>query len=149
MSKLGKTLAFVAAITTLSLVVFPVAAQITKVSGGDCSALGIKCSGNETTKDLLDRIQTIVNAFLVLVGITAAIYLVLGGLRYVRSDGDEGQAEQAKQTILYSIIGLILIGLSAAIVNFVIYTISDNRGGGAAGGPQFEQVPISPVQRGF
>lgn len=149
MSKLGKTIAFVAAVTTLSLVVFPVAAQITQVSGGDCSALGIKCSGNETTEDLLNRVRTIVNAFLVLVGITAAIYLVLGGLRYIRSDGDEGQAEQAKNTILYAILGLILIGLSAMIVNFVIGQFTDAPGGGAAGGPQFEQVPISPVQRGF
>ncbi len=145
MSKLGKTIMFVTAVTSLALVVFPVAAQITQVSGGDCSALGIKCQGNEDTASLLDTIQTIVNAFLVLVGIVAAIYLVLGGLRYIRSEGDEGEAEQAKNTILSAIIGIIVIGLSALIVNFAIDIVSGNGGGaGNAGTPQFPQVPISP-----
>lgn len=147
MSKLGKTIMFVTAVTSLALVVFPVAAQITQVSGGDCSGLGIKCTGNEDTNSLLDTIQTIVNAALVLVGIVAAIYLVLGGLRYVRSEGDEGEAEKAKNTIVAAVIGIVLIGLSAAIVNFVIYTVSGNGNSGGGGSSQFQQVPISPVVR--
>lgn len=120
MSKIGKTILFVITITSLSLAVFPVAAQIKQLDGNDCTQFGIKCSGNETTRSLIDYIQGIVNALLVLVGITASIYLVLGGVRYVRSEGDEGQAEEAKKTILYAVIGLIVIGLSAAIVNFII-----------------------------
>lgn len=146
MSKLGKTIMFVTAVTSLALVVFPVAAQITQVSGGDCDELGIRCSGNEDTNSLLDTIQTIVNAALVLVGIVAAIYLVLGGLRYIRSEGEEGEAEKAKNTIVAAVVGIVLIGLSAAIVNFVIYTVSNN-GNGGGGNSQFQQVPISPVRR--
>jgi len=134
---------FVTTVTSLALIVFPVAAQITQVSGGDCSALGIKCQGNEDTASLLDTIQTIVNAFLVLVGIVAAIYLVLGGLRYIRSEGEEGEAEKAKNTILSAVIGIIIIGLSALIVNFAIDIVSGNQGGGAgsAGEPSFITVP--------
>lgn len=123
MSKFGKAATFVIAVTSLSLFVFPVAAQITKISGSDCSQLGIQCNGGENTATLVNRISTIVNALLVLVGIVAAIYLVLGGVRYVMSQGNEGEAEKAKLTMLYAIIGIILIGLSAAIVNFVIYTV--------------------------
>lgn len=143
MSKLGKTIMFVTAVTSLALVVFPVAAQITQVSGGDCSGLGIKCTGNEDTTSLLDTIQTIVNALLVLVGIVAAIYLVLGGLRYVRSEGDEGEAEKAKNTILYAVIGIILIGLSGVIVNYIIQNVLGVQGGGNGTGSQFIQVPRS------
>ena len=128
MSKLGKAAAFVIAVTSLALFVFPVAAQINKINQGDCSQLGITCSGNETAPDLINRIQDIVNAFLVLVGIIAAIYLVMGGVRYIMSEGEEQQAAKAKMTMLYALIGIILIGLSAAIVNFVIYIVSGQGG---------------------
>ena len=123
MSKFGKAATFVIAVTSLSLFVFPVAAQITKISGSDCSQLGIQCTGSETTTTLVQRITTIINALLVLVGIVASIYLVLGGIRYVMSQGNEGEAEKAKMTMLYAVIGIALIGLSAAIVNFLIYTV--------------------------
>ncbi|OGY37263.1 MAG: hypothetical protein A3E36_01090 [Candidatus Andersenbacteria bacterium RIFCSPHIGHO2_12_FULL_45_11b] len=128
MSKLGKAATFVIAVTSLALFVFPVAAQINKINQGDCSQLGITCSGNETAPDLINRIHDIVNAFLVLVGIIAAIYLVMGGVRYIMSEGEEQQAAKAKMTMLYALIGIILIGLSAAIVNFVIYIVSGQGG---------------------
>jgi uncharacterized membrane protein YidH (DUF202 family) len=145
MSQLAKTITFVTIVTSLALIVFPVAAQITNVSGGDCGELGIRCTGTEDTKSLLDSIQTIVNAFLVLVGIVAAIYLVLGGVRYIRSQGDDGQLEEAKNTILYAVIGIIIVGLSAAIVNFAIGVVQGNNGGAGGASGQFQQVPIYPV----
>ena len=40
------------------------------------------------------------------------------------SQGEEGETEKAKNTILYAIIGLIVIALSAAIVNFIIGTVA-------------------------
>lgn len=76
------------------------------------------------TGGLVPSIMNIVNGLLVIVGIAAAIYLIIGGVRYITSQGDEGQTEQAKNTILYALIGLIVIGLAAAIVNFVINTVA-------------------------
>ncbi len=66
---------------------------------------------------------TIVNVLLILAAIIAAIFLVIGGVRYITSSGDEEAADKAKNTILYAVIGLIVIGLSAAIVNFVVGAI--------------------------
>ena len=146
MSQLGKSLVFATVVTSLTLIVFPVSAQITGVSGSDCSALGISCTGNETPNSLIDTIQTIVNAFLVLVGIVAAIYLVMGGLRYVTSEGDDNQTAKAKHTILFAVIGLIVIGISAVIVNFVIVDVLGNasgQGGSPTGNQTFQQVPVS------
>lgn len=134
MSKIGKTIFFVTVITSLALVVFPVAAQITQVGGGDCSALGIKCQGNENTTSLIQIIGNIVNVLLGLIGIVAACYLVLGGVRYILSEGESDQTQQAKNTILYAVIGIIVIGLSAAIVNFAIRTVMNSSSG--AGGLQ-------------
>ncbi len=79
---------------------------------------------NTARGGLIPSVLNIVNGLLVVAGIAASIYLVMGGIRYITSQGEEGQTEQAKNTILYALIGLIVIGLSAAIVNFIIGTIA-------------------------
>lgn len=79
---------------------------------------------NTARGGLIPSVLNIVNGLLVVAGIAASVYLVVGGVRYITSQGEEGQTEQAKNTILYALIGLIVIGLSAAIVNFIINTVS-------------------------
>jgi uncharacterized membrane protein YidH (DUF202 family) len=77
-----------------------------------------------TAKEPLPQaIITIVNVLLVLAALVAAIFLVIGGIRYITSQGDEEAADKAKNTILYSVIGLIVIGLAAALVNFIVGAI--------------------------
>ncbi len=73
---------------------------------------------------LIGAIQTIVNILLTIVGIIAAVMLIIGGIRYVTSQGESEQTEKAKNTILYALIGLIVIGLSAVIVNFVLSAVA-------------------------
>jgi len=51
------------------------------------------------------------------------VFLLIGGIRYIFSQGDEDQAAQAKNTILYAIIGLIVIGLAAVVVNFIVAAV--------------------------
>jgi len=53
----------------------------------------------------------------------AVLFLILGGLQYITSSGNKDKAEQAKQTILYAVIGLIVIALSFVIVAFVSQNI--------------------------
>lgn len=73
---------------------------------------------------LIGGIITIVNIFLILAALAAAIYLVFGGVQYITSRGDEDAAANAKNTILFAVLGLIVIGLSAAIVNFVVGAVN-------------------------
>ena len=60
------------------------------------------------------------NTILYVVGIISVVMLVWGGLRYVLSGGDSKKVTDAKNTILYAIIGLIISILAFAIVNFVL-----------------------------
>lgn len=69
----------------------------------------------------------LVNTVLYAVGIISVIMLILGGIRYVISGGDSKKVTDAKNTIMYAIIGLIIAILAYAIVNFVISAV-----GGAA-----------------
>ena len=66
----------------------------------------------------------ITNTVLYVVGIISVIMLIYGGLRYVISGGDSKKVTDAKNTILYAIIGLIISILAFAIVNFVINAVT-------------------------
>ena len=64
--------------------------------------------------------KTITNTVLYIVGVVAVIMLIIGGIKYVVSGGDAKKVTDAKNTVLYAIIGLIIAFLAFAIVNFVI-----------------------------
>lgn len=63
------------------------------------------------------------NTILLVVGLISVIMLVYGGLRYILSGGDSKKVTDAKNTILYAIIGLIISLLAFAIVNFVLNSV--------------------------
>ena len=65
-------------------------------------------------------VQTVTNALLYVIGAISVIMIIVGGIRYVVSNGDSAQITAAKNTILYAVIGLAVALLAFAIVNFVI-----------------------------
>ena len=71
----------------------------------------------QTTKEIL---QTIVAWLTSLLATVALISIVYGGYLYISSQGDEGNVSKGKAILLYSIIGLIIVGLAGVIVNVVI-----------------------------
>lgn len=64
--------------------------------------------------------QTITNVLLFIIGAVSVIMLIIGGFRYTVSQGDSSALTSAKNTILYSIIGIVVAILAYGIVNFVI-----------------------------
>ena len=62
----------------------------------------------------------LINTMIFIVGTVAVLMMVIGGLRYVLSGGDASQTKSAKDTILYSIIGVVIALMAYAIVNFVV-----------------------------
>ena len=67
--------------------------------------------------------KQITNVVLYIVGVIAVIMLIIGGIKYVISGGDAKKVTDAKNTVLYAIIGLIIAFLAFAIVNFVITSL--------------------------
>lgn len=76
-----------------------------------------------STGSLIQAITSIVNALLALAAVIAAIFVIIGGVRYVTSQGDEDASVAAKDTVLYAVVGIIVIALSAVLVNFIIDAI--------------------------
>lgn len=64
--------------------------------------------------------KQVTNTILYIVGIIAVVMLIIGGIKYVISGGDAKKVTDAKNTVLYAIIGLVIAFLAFAIVNFVI-----------------------------
>ncbi len=64
--------------------------------------------------------KQVTNTILYIVGIIAVVMLIIGGIKYVVSGGDAKKVTDAKNTVLYAIIGLVIAFLAFAIVNFVI-----------------------------
>ena len=72
-------------------------------------------------------IRQISNTLIFIIGIIAVIMLIWGGLRYVVSGGDAKKVTDAKNTILYAIIGLIISFMAFAIVGFVVDALPSNQ----------------------
>ena len=82
--------------------------------GGTCSNV----SGG--TSSLNDKIAKVINLLSVIVGVIAVIMIIVGGFRYITSGGKQESVTSAKNTILYAIIGLIIVALAQIIVKFVL-----------------------------
>jgi len=83
-------------------------------SGADCA------SGVDATDRINTLVRQVINILSVLVGIVAVVMIIVGGLRYITSGGNDTSVTSAKNTILYAIIGLIIVALSQLIVRFVL-----------------------------
>jgi multisubunit Na+/H+ antiporter MnhB subunit len=69
--------------------------------------------------------RTITNVMLFIIGAISVIMLIIGGIRYVVSGGDSTKVQEAKNTILYSIVGVVVAILAYAVVQFVIDSFTD------------------------
>lgn len=67
-----------------------------------------------------NTVQDIINILLLLIGAVSVVMIVIGGFKYVTSNGDQNNIVSAKNTILYAVIGLIVAIMASAIVNFVV-----------------------------
>lgn len=66
--------------------------------------------------------KKVVNLISIIVGIISIIFIIYGGFRYITSGGDSGKVGNAKNTLIYAVIGLIVVALAQVIVNFVLTT---------------------------
>ena len=65
-------------------------------------------------------VRRIINIFSIVVGSVSVIMIIIGGFRYIISGGDSAGVSAAKNTILYAIVGLVIVLFSQIIIRFVI-----------------------------
>ena len=57
-------------------------------------------------------------------GLVAVAFIIYGGIKYVISQGDPGKTRSATQTIIYAVVGLIVVLMAAAITSLVTGSVS-------------------------
>lgn len=118
------------AVLGISLLAFSAPLPASAISPADKIREGVNTAAGEddkaTTRDLGTLVKTIINIFSVIVGAIAVIMLIYGGFRFVTSAGNDAGVQAAKNTILYAIIGLIVVALAQVIVRFVLLGVSND-----------------------
>lgn len=82
-----------------------------------------KCQpGTDNAGDTLtDFVAKALNILSIVVGVVAVVMIIVGGFRYTASGGKEEGVKGAKNSILYALIGLIIVALAQVIVRFVLH----------------------------
>lgn len=89
----------------------------TNTNGCDSSVTG---SGSKFT----DFIKKVINILSVIIGAIAVLMIIVGGFRYVTSAGNAEGTKAARQTIVYAIVGLVIVALAQVIVHFVLNSVT-------------------------
>lgn len=82
-------------------------------------------SGSLNMSNVVEWIETVVGWLLLVAGILAIFFIILGGVLYIVSAGNEKRTETAKKMILYAVIGLAVILLAYVIYWFVTGSVTD------------------------
>mgnify|MGYP007060687272 CR=1 FL=1 len=124
----------VGAITILSVI--PTASAAIIGSGDLPSNLGEATGGESSLRAIIVKV---INYFLGFLGLVAVIMIIYGGFTYVTAAGKQEAVDSAKKTILYAIVGIVIILLSFAIVNTVVGVA----GGGDTPAPAATTAPAT------
>ncbi len=86
----------------------------------DVTGAPADCKTGAGISSFQDTLTTVINIISILVGVVAVIMIIFGGFKYITSSGDAEKVKGAKNTILYGLIGLIIVALAQIIVKFVL-----------------------------
>ena len=121
------------ALTALTLVLTPALVPTASASAA-CSKAntakgqvqrGIGATGSECDDSGVNKfIRAIVQILSIIVGVAAIIMIIVAGFKYMTSAGDSNKVEQAKNTLVYAIVGIIIAALAQFLVKFVLHEAS-------------------------
>lgn len=125
---------FIKKITLLSLVAFVFTGSILATTAYaapvDDACEGISqfdpatvCDGTDDAaakEGVSNIIKRVINIMSIVVGAVSVLMIIIGGVRYVVSAGDSNGVQGAKNTILYALVGLVVVLFSQIIARFVL-----------------------------
>ncbi len=129
LKKIKTVIAAVALVFAMGMpIAIPAVVSAQDIQNGLCA--GSNLDANQTTgctvntsqanSKINDILKLVINIFSLIVGVVAVIMIIVGGLRYITSGGEAGNVSTAKNTIIYAIVGLVIVALAQFIVHFVL-----------------------------
>lgn len=105
----------------LSLIVFNSPADALVIADQCPAGVTSDVCASAGPKDTVGGIvKNITNVLFFLIGSLSVVMIIYSGIRYVTSAGNPAGIKSAKDTLMFSVIGLIVAILSYAIVNFIV-----------------------------
>ena len=74
--------------------------------------------------NLRQGIVNIINYILLFLGLIAVIYIIWAGIKMVTSGGNDGKVKEAQKSITFALMGILVVFLAYAIVNWVVFAPS-------------------------
>lgn len=78
----------------------------------------------DTSNTISKTVRNMVNLFSTIIGIVAVVMIMVSGFRYITANGDTGQITSARQTMMYAIVGLVIVAVSQSLVHFVLNRVA-------------------------
>lgn len=83
------------------------------------------CQDRDTGQDptnnrVIDVLTFVIDTFSWVIGIAGVIAVIVGGIMYTVSGGDPQKTNQAKNTIIYALVGLVIAAFAQLIIIFVL-----------------------------
>lgn len=92
-------------------------------SGADCTFKELFLAGKDPVNlqlgDVMTVINSVINWLVVGIGSVSALFLMIGGFRYITSLGNPEEAQKAKNTMFYAIIGLVIALSAFMVIKFI------------------------------
>ena len=108
------------------------------------------CGYKNTNEEAMakEKVGKILNVVYGLIGIVAVIFVIIGGFKYMTSQGEPGRVQQAKNTILFSLIGLVITLSAFAITAFILDALGSDNSGTTAGVGSDDEVTSLTITSG-
>ncbi len=119
----------------LIAVVFSIAIASLSTTFANASILDPACSSGNADKSavcagkggssnpVISNLEKITKIIAFVTGAAAVIMILIGSIQYVISNGDANRVSSAKNTIIYALVGVAVVALSASLIEFVLNRI--------------------------
>ncbi len=84
----------------------------------------VKADGSPLTEDPISgahgTLIRVTRGVALVAGIAAIIIMLIAAIQYITSNGDSNNIKKAKETILYGLIGLVVIALAQSLIEYIV-----------------------------
>ena len=74
-------------------------------------------------ENLQEFLYFLINYAITISAIVAVVSLIISGFKYILSFGDDKKIKAATSSIIYSLVGLVLVFIAPTVIKFVINTL--------------------------
>ena len=78
---------------------------------------------NAAQDDVISRVFSFAYA---VIGVITVMYIVIGSIKFATSTGDPGKAASARNTIIYAVVGLVVVIAASTITDFVLTRLGES-----------------------